>query len=158
MQADSAARRGARPPENRRAFSCEEAARFRTTQTGKTAATTEGENVHLTAVLVTNESCGRREGTSVRRSLPGLKIRTWGVQLWVSGLHGTGTTRQLPEWMRYRQFDSSSPVPKSEGPGHPQLGLKRSPGPGPPASPTLRKVREGWGTRHPPCPKTRSSR
>jgi putative transposase len=24
---------------------------------------------------------------------------------------------QLPEWMRIRQFDSSSPVPKSEGPG-----------------------------------------
>jgi putative transposase len=26
---------------------------------------------------------------------------------------------QLPEWMRYREFDSSSPVPKSEGPGAP---------------------------------------
>jgi len=26
---------------------------------------------------------------------------------------------QLPEWMRYRQFDSPSPVPKSEGPGAP---------------------------------------
>jgi putative transposase len=26
---------------------------------------------------------------------------------------------QLPEWMRYRQFDSSSPVPKCEGPGAP---------------------------------------
>ena len=26
---------------------------------------------------------------------------------------------QLPEWMRYRQFGSSSPVPKSEGPGAP---------------------------------------
>ena len=26
---------------------------------------------------------------------------------------------QLPEWMRYRQFDFPSPVPKSEGPGAP---------------------------------------
>ena len=26
---------------------------------------------------------------------------------------------QLPEWMRYRQADSSSPVPKGEGPGPP---------------------------------------
>ncbi len=26
---------------------------------------------------------------------------------------------QLPEWMRYRQFGSSSPVPKGEGPGAP---------------------------------------
>jgi putative transposase len=26
---------------------------------------------------------------------------------------------QLPEWMRYRQVGSSSPVPKSEGPGAP---------------------------------------
>jgi putative transposase len=26
---------------------------------------------------------------------------------------------QLPEWMRYRQSDSPSPVPKSEGPGAP---------------------------------------
>jgi putative transposase len=26
---------------------------------------------------------------------------------------------QLPEWMRIRQFGSSSPVPKSEGPGAP---------------------------------------
>jgi hypothetical protein len=26
---------------------------------------------------------------------------------------------QLPGWMRYRQLDSSSPVPKSEGPGAP---------------------------------------
>ena len=46
-----------------------------------------------------------------------------------SGLHGTveieseWTARargwQLPEWMRYRQSGSSSPVPKSEGPGAP---------------------------------------
>ena len=46
-----------------------------------------------------------------------------------TGIHGTveieseWTARergwQLPEWMRYRQLDSSSPVPKSEGPGAP---------------------------------------
>jgi putative transposase len=30
---------------------------------------------------------------------------------------------QLPEWMRYRQSASSSPVPKSEGPGAPRLCL-----------------------------------
>ena len=29
---------------------------------------------------------------------------------------------QLPEWMRYRQSASSSPVPKSEGPGAPSRG------------------------------------
>jgi putative transposase len=29
--------------------------------------------------------------------------------------------RQLPEWMRYRQFGSSSPVSKSEGPGAPSI-------------------------------------
>lgn len=29
---------------------------------------------------------------------------------------------QLPQWMRYRQFGSSSPVPKGEGRGHPQFG------------------------------------
>ncbi len=28
---------------------------------------------------------------------------------------------QLPEWMRSRQFDSPSPVPKSEGPGAPRF-------------------------------------
>jgi hypothetical protein len=28
---------------------------------------------------------------------------------------------QLPEWMRTRQPDSTSPVPKSEGPGAPTL-------------------------------------
>ena len=46
-----------------------------------------------------------------------------------TGIHGTveieseWTARkrgwQLPEWMRYRQFDSPSPVPKGEGPGAP---------------------------------------
>ncbi len=28
---------------------------------------------------------------------------------------------QLPEWVRNWQFNPSSPVPKSEGPGAPQL-------------------------------------
>ena len=46
-----------------------------------------------------------------------------------TGMHGTveiepeWTARergwQLPEWMRYRQFDSPSPVPNCEGPGAP---------------------------------------
>jgi putative transposase len=46
-----------------------------------------------------------------------------------TGMHGiveiesewTASERgwQLPEWMRYRQVGSSSPVPKSEGPGAP---------------------------------------
>ena len=34
---------------------------------------------------------------------------------WTAGQRGW----QLPEWMRYRQGDSISPVPKSEGPGAP---------------------------------------
>jgi hypothetical protein len=39
-----------------------------------------------------------------------------GVPLWcMNGERGW----QLPEWMRYRQFGYSSPVPKGEGPGAP---------------------------------------
>ena len=38
---------------------------------------------------------------------------------WTAGRRG----RQLPEWMRNRQFGSASPVPKGEGPGtHNRLG------------------------------------
>jgi len=34
--------------------------------------------------------------------------------------------RQLPEWMRYRQFGFPSPVPKGEGPGAPSTGWNPS--------------------------------
>jgi putative transposase len=47
-----------------------------------------------------------------------------------TGMHGTVEIEsewtacnrgwQLPEWMRYRQLDSPSPVPKGEGPGAPE--------------------------------------
>ena len=70
-------------------------------------------------------------GTPVKRGLV-TKPEEW---LWSSyrhyqtGMHGTVEIEsewtacergwQLPEWMRYKQLDSPSPVPKGEGPGAP---------------------------------------
>jgi len=70
----------------------------------------------------------------VRRGLV-VKLEDWkwsSFRHYQTGLRGTVEIesewtarergRQLPEWMRYRQFDSSSPVPKGEGPGAPSAG------------------------------------
>src|SRR5580658_9717354 len=59
----------------------------------ETPVTTEGEKVHITAVLITNES-PRHEKQDTRRSLPGPKIRTWGTQF--QFISFDGDLRHLP--------------------------------------------------------------
>jgi hypothetical protein len=54
----------------------------------ETQITTEGEKVHIPAVLVTNKPL-RHEKKDTRHSLPGPKIRTWGTQLFEQ-LHREG--------------------------------------------------------------------
>ena len=69
----------------------------------------------LTSAAGTTEKPEDWKGSSFRHYQTGMRGTVEIESEWTARERGW----QLPEWMRYRQLGSSSPVPNGEGPGAP---------------------------------------